>query len=237
MHHINIQPFPLGNTKVSTAPLLPEMIQPLSEILKQPAVHRLLPGYLIQPSRFEGYFTMLAAMNEHDLTMGYETVNQLSFAIFSHDEKRMDNGTYASQRNEGGPLMSPRLLEEKNSIVSKSLIGVCTAVPPDNAPNIYELGFLLDPAYQGKGIIHYFISAMQEILFHQLKAQRITADIMGNNVASARALEKVGLVKEATQRDYYHINNRFVDRVHYGKVSDRIGITTTRRQQYGQKVN
>ena len=79
-----------------------------------------------------------------------------------------------------------------------------------------EIGYMLLPDYQGKGIITEAIKAVVAYGFDQMKLHSIEAIIDPANTASAMVLEKNGFVKEAHLRENECYNGKFLDTVIYG---------------------
>lgn len=78
-----------------------------------------------------------------------------------------------------------------------------------------EIGYMLLPEAQGKGIITEAIKLIVDYGFNQMKMHSLEAIIDPENNASARVLEKNGFVKEAhlVENEYY--NGKFIDTVIY----------------------
>lgn len=60
---------------------------------------------------------------------------------------------------------------------------------------IYELGYFLSKAYQGKGYAYEFVSAVIDYCFTELKLDKITAFIEKDNKKSIYLAEKLGMKK------------------------------------------
>jgi ribosomal-protein-alanine N-acetyltransferase len=74
-----------------------------------------------------------------------------------------------------------------------------------------EIGYLLLPEYQGKGIM---FEAMQTVIrygFQQLHLHSIEANVNPDNVASIGILEKNGFVREAYYKEDYYFEGKFLD--------------------------
>lgn len=68
-----------------------------------------------------------------------------------------------------------------------------------------EIGYMLEPSLQGKGIMYEAIQKVLDYGFQQLKLHSIEAQIDPQNVASAALLKKAGFVQEAYFRENcYH---------------------------------
>lgn len=78
-----------------------------------------------------------------------------------------------------------------------------------------DIGYELDPQQWGHG---YAGEAAREIVrfgFENLRLHRITAHCLAENVASARVLEKLGMLLEGRMRDSEHFKGRYWDTLHY----------------------
>lgn len=74
-----------------------------------------------------------------------------------------------------------------------------------------NVGYDLAAAFWGNG---YVTEALKEIIkygFQQLKVNRIEAEVMPENIASARVLEKAGFQKEGLLRDWIFWNDKHFD--------------------------
>lgn len=74
------------------------------------------------------------------------------------------------------------------------LIGRCgIELKMVDGEEVYELGYLLDPAYQGQGYAQEFVSAAIDYCFHKLALNRIVAIIHKQNLKSMCLIEKIGM--------------------------------------------
>lgn len=60
---------------------------------------------------------------------------------------------------------------------------------------VYELGYLIDPSYQGNGYGHEIVAATIEYCLNRLTLPKITAFIAPENISSLRLAERVGMSK------------------------------------------
>ena len=83
-----------------------------------------------------------------------------------------------------------------------------------------EIGYMLLPEYQGKGIITEAIQLMIHYGFNEMKMHSLEAIIDPNNNASAKVLEKNNFVKEAhlIQNEFY--DGKFLDTVIYSLLNN-----------------
>ncbi len=65
-----------------------------------------------------------------------------------------------------------------------------------------ELGFALDPSYQGFGLMSEAIITVLHFAFDHLKTHRVQATIMVDNAPSIRLMEKFGFLREGRLRNW-----------------------------------
>ncbi|MEC1582474.1 GNAT family protein [Bacillus subtilis] len=73
------------------------------------------------------------------------------------------------------------------------------------------IGYFLDKAYNGKGIMTEAVRLVVDYAFHKLKLHRIEAGVMPRNLGSMRVLEKAGFHKEGIARKNVKINGVWED--------------------------
>lgn len=78
-----------------------------------------------------------------------------------------------------------------------------------------EIGYMLLPEYQGKGIISEAVKEAVKYGFNVMNLHSIEAIIAPDNYGSAKVLEKNGFVKEAHLRENEFYEGRFLDTVIY----------------------
>ena len=82
-----------------------------------------------------------------------------------------------------------------------------------------EIGYMLLPEYQGKGIITEAIQLMIDYGFNEMKMHSLEGIIDPQNTASARVLEKNGFVKEAHLKENEFFDGKFIDSVIYSLIN------------------
>jgi [ribosomal protein S5]-alanine N-acetyltransferase len=82
-----------------------------------------------------------------------------------------------------------------------------------------EIGYMLLPEYQGKGIISEAIKEVVNYGFEVMKLHSIEAIIDPENNASEKVLQKNGFVKEAHLKENEYYEGRFLDTVIYSKLA------------------
>ena len=79
-----------------------------------------------------------------------------------------------------------------------------------------ELGWVLDPAMQGRGLGTEFAAALVRVAFDGLGVRRIEAACFAENRASRRVMEKIGLRLEGVYREEsLHRSGRWLDGMSY----------------------
>ncbi len=94
-------------------------------------------------------------------------------------------------------------------------IGTCGFADLDLDNNKGELGYVLSPAYQGKGYMKEAASAVLELAFFRLDINRVELRIISENIDSVRFAEGLGFVYEGTARRSMYIKGQYRDIMHY----------------------
>jgi RimJ/RimL family protein N-acetyltransferase len=89
--------------------------------------------------------------------------------------------------------------------------------PPGQA----EIGWALDPAYQGRGLAVEAVRALIGLCFGELGLRRVFATTFADNTGSWRLMERVGMRREAhTVRDALHRERGWLDGYTYALLAD-----------------
>lgn len=86
---------------------------------------------------------------------------------------------------------------------SSKLIGTFGVHSIDWRKQAAEIGYGIAPAYWHRGYFDEALQLVLEHLFESLGFHRVTATTAYDNVASIKALERRGFVKEGVLRDFY----------------------------------
>ncbi len=84
-----------------------------------------------------------------------------------------------------------------------------------------EIGYLLNPEFQNKGMMFEAIKEVVHFGFGSIGLHSIEANINPANVASRKLLKKAGFEKEAYFRENYYFNGQFIDSEIYSLVSNK----------------
>lgn len=82
-----------------------------------------------------------------------------------------------------------------------------------------ELGFFIDKAYEGKGIITKSVSLITEHCFANLELNKVFMRIAEDNIASRRVAEKNNFqVEGILRKDFKTSDGKLIDLVYYGLI-------------------
>ena len=74
------------------------------------------------------------------------------------------------------------------------------------------LGYLVDPAYAGRGFATAMATALLDLAFGELGLRRVTAGCFADNIASWKIMEKLGMRREQHGvRDSWHAELGWID--------------------------
>lgn len=84
-----------------------------------------------------------------------------------------------------------------------------------------ELGWVVDPAYAGRGIATEAATELLRICFEDLGLRRVTALCFADNVASRRIMEKLGMrLEELTRAESLHRSRGWLDGAGYAILAE-----------------
>ena len=84
-----------------------------------------------------------------------------------------------------------------------------------------ELGWVLDPAYTGKGYATEAVLEMLRFSFEELGIHRVVANCFADNTASWRLMERIGMRREThTVRESLHRSGQWLDGYTYALLDD-----------------
>jgi RimJ/RimL family protein N-acetyltransferase len=113
----------------------------------------------------------------------------------------------------------------------KRLIGNCGIRMQTAYAQVADIGYEIGRRDWGQGYATEAALALLAFGFNQLHLHRIWAYCIAENTASARVLEKIGMVYEGRQREGEYMKNRWWDTLHYAILEhDWCGPTPQDRQ-------
>ena len=91
------------------------------------------------------------------------------------------------------------------------------------------LGYQVDAAYEGKGVMHEALTAAIAYMFDVKVLHRIQANHLPENARSAALLARLGFVREGLAKDYLFIANAWRDHVLNALVNPRFDPSSLTR--------
>lgn len=113
--------------------------------------------------------------------------------------------TYVGQRYRTGDFYDWAVVDRE----SGHMIGTCGFTSFNCPHDTAEIGYVLNPAYQGKGLATEAVRRVLDFGFDELGLHRIEAHFMEGNDASRRLMERVGMAFEGYARESMRIKGRF----------------------------
>ncbi|WP_440115550.1 GNAT family N-acetyltransferase [Paenibacillus sp. QZ-Y1] len=92
-----------------------------------------------------------------------------------------------------------------------------------------EIGYVLHPAYQGKGYAAEAARAMLGFGFNTLGVHRIYAKCRPNNKASEKVMQKIGMQREGLLREHWYYKGKFHDSYLYSMLAKEYVIANVER--------
>jgi [ribosomal protein S5]-alanine N-acetyltransferase len=92
-----------------------------------------------------------------------------------------------------------------------------------------EIGYILMPAQQGRGLMTEAVAALVAYCFGELAAHRIEALVHPENVASIRLVERLGFLCEGGPlRDRWHVGGRYMSVMMYARIAGEQSVVRRR---------
>lgn len=85
-----------------------------------------------------------------------------------------------------------------------------------------HLGYRIDAAAAGRGLMTEAVAAVVEHAFEKLDLHRLEANVMPRNEPSRRLLARLGFEEEGLARKYLKIAGRWEDHLHYVRFNARL---------------
>jgi ribosomal-protein-serine acetyltransferase len=99
------------------------------------------------------------------------------------------------------------------------IVGAVGVHPIDWLNRACHLGYWLDPAEQGKGIVTRSVAVILDYLFEEVELHRVTIQCGTGNQKSCAIPERLGFTREGMMRDAQWVNDRWVDLVVWGMLA------------------
>ena len=93
--------------------------------------------------------------------------------------------------------------------------------PIDWANRTCSIGYWLDAAQQGKGIVSQCSAALIDYLFDEMKLHRVVIQCGVGNTKSCGIPQRLGFTREGVAREAEWVNDRWVDLVVWGMLEEQ----------------
>lgn len=113
--------------------------------------------------------------------------------------------TYVGQRYRTGDFYDWSLVCKEDG----RMIGTCGFTSFNCPSDSAEIGYVLSPPYQGKGLATEAVRCVLAFGFEELSLHRIEAHFIEGNQASRRLMERVGMSFEGFARESMRIKGRY----------------------------
>src|SRR5438128_1534770 len=113
------------------------------------------------------------------------------------------------------PGAGPALTLAADLAQTGEVVGHCMLVWHSQEHEQGEVGYVFNPAFQGRGLATEAVGALLRLGFDGLGQHRITGRLDARNVASARVLERAGLRREAHLVENEFVKGEWTDEVIY----------------------
>ena len=113
--------------------------------------------------------------------------------------------TYVSEHYRAGDFFDWAVVDRE----SERMIGTCGFTRFHYETDCAEIGYVIHPAYWGRGIASEAVEAVIRFGFQRLDLNRIEAKFMEGNLASRRVMEKNGMVYEGMMRQSMYIKGEY----------------------------
>ena len=113
--------------------------------------------------------------------------------------------TYVGQRYRTGDFYDWAVVDQE----SGHMIGTCGFTSFNCPSDSAEVGYVLNPAYQGRGLATEAVRRVIRFGFEELELHRIEAHFMEGNDASRRLMERVGMTFEGFARESMKIKGKY----------------------------
>ena len=103
--------------------------------------------------------------------------------------------------------------------VNGAIVGGIGCHPIDWANRHCSIGYWIDAAHQGKGLMTRCCAALIDYLFHEMAIHRVTIQCGTGNRKSCAIPERLGFKREGVMREVEWVNDRWVDLVVWGMLA------------------
>ena len=175
------------------------------------------------PIRTERLLIRPYATGDVDALYAYQRLREVHRYLYTEPRTRAEVQAMVAER---AGARSPTGAGQAFQLVAEladtgELVGDCVLFWHSEEHAQGEIGYVLNPAYHGRGLATEVAAALLRLGFEGLGLHRITGRLDARNAASARVLERIGLRREA-----HLLQNEFVK----GEWTDELIYATLRAE-------
>ena len=150
-------------------------------------------------------------LNDAEAVFAYASHSEVSRYTLWETHRSIEDSRafleFATQKYENGGEPDWGIVYRGNGC----LVGACGLVNWEAEHARAEVGFVLSREYWGRGLMSEAVRAILRFGFERMNLNRIEARCIAENAASARVMEKVGMVYEGTLRQREYIKGTYRD--------------------------
>lgn len=141
---------------------------------------------------------MIPEVNKWYLTSSKKNANNKSHWTWENQERFYQSKV---DRADNGDVFGWSIFLKNNYTNSgkDEVIGQITAQESGITPEIRDVGWFIDPVYQGKGYAKEAARAMIDYMFNEVEIYKISSGAVKDNIASCKIFEKLGFNKIGEQ--------------------------------------
>lgn len=150
-------------------------------------------------------------LNDAEAVFAYASNSEVSRYTLWETHRSIEDSRafleFATQKYENGGEPDWGIVYRGNGC----LVGACGLVNWEAEHARAEVGFVLSREYWGRGLMSEAVQAILRFGFERMNLNRIEARCIAENAASARVMEKAGMVYEGTLRQREYIKGAYRD--------------------------
>jgi RimJ/RimL family protein N-acetyltransferase len=148
----------------------------------------------------------------HALFSDPEVVRYLYFGPFDRAaaQEHLARRSIVELPEEGGWINFGVEVKGEGNLIGELAMGFISATHQH-----YEVGYVFDPAYAGRGYATEGAAMIVELAFSGLGAHRVSGRLDARNDPSARVLEKLGMRREAHFLENEYVKGEWTDELAY----------------------
>jgi RimJ/RimL family protein N-acetyltransferase len=181
--------------------------------------------HLRRPVRTRRLTLRAASPEDADVTWRYRSLPSVGEWL---TELPTDIDAYRVRFTDPARLATTVILEHDGTLIGDFMLRVedawAQAEVADRARNGQaELGWVLDPAFTGRGYATEAVRELLRLCFEAFGVRRVVANCFLDNVASWRLMERVGMRRELhAVAESLHRDGRWLDTVGYAILADEL---------------